>query len=127
MRPQDRSYLESHEWARLEGDLAVIGITDFAVEQLGELVFLELPETGKAVDKGDTLGEIESVKAVSEFYAPVSGTIVEVNADLPDTLEPLQEDPLGEGWLVKIQFADASATEGMLDAAAYEEVVSDQS
>ncbi len=127
MRPQDRSYLESHEWARLEADLAVIGITDFAVEQLGELVFLELPETGKTVDKGDTLGEIESVKAVSEFYAPVSGTIVEVNADLPDALEPLQEDPLGEGWLVKIQVTDASATEGMLDAAAYEEVVSDQS
>ena len=117
---------------RLEdpADAAQGGLEDcrpLPVEQLGELVFLELPETGKAVDKGDTLGEVESVKAVSDFYAPVSGTIVEVNANLPDALEPLQEDPLGEGWLVKIQVADASATDGMLDAAAYEEVVSDQS
>ena len=127
MRPQDRSYLESHEWALLEDNIAIIGITDFAVEQLGELVFLELPETGITVDRGDTLGEIESVKAVSEFYSPVAGTVTEVNTELPDALEPLQENPLDKGWLVKIQIKDATAVEGLLDAAGYEEVVSTQS
>ncbi len=127
MRPSDRSYLESHEWAKLDGDIVTIGITDFAVEQLGELVYLDLPDTGDSIAKGDAFGEVESVKAVSDLNSPVEGEIVEVNDGLADELEALQTTPLEGGWLIKVRVEGADATDGMLDAAAYEELVAAQS
>ena len=128
MRPDDRSYTESPEWARLDGDLVTVGITDFAVQQLGEIVFLDLPAAGTAVEKGESFGEVESVKAVSDLYAPVSGEIVEVNAPLTEDQTALQEDPLGAGWLLRLRVADpATALEGLLDAAAYEKHVAEAS
>jgi glycine cleavage system H protein len=127
MRPSDRSYLESHEWAKIDGDIVTIGITDFAVEQLGELVYLDLPDTGDSVAKGDAFGEVESVKAVSDLNSPVNGEIVEVNDGLADELEALQNAPLEGGWLIKVRVEGASAADGMLDAAAYEELVAAQS
>lgn len=127
MRPSDRSYLESHEWAKLDGDTVTIGITDFAVEQLGELVYLDLPSAGDSVAKGDAFGEVESVKAVSDLNSPVDGEIVEVNDGLADELEALQNAPMEGGWLIKVRVADAGAVDGLLDAAAYEELVAAQS
>ncbi|MGB0953941.1 MAG: glycine cleavage system protein GcvH [Planctomycetota bacterium] len=127
MRPDDRSYLDSHEWAKLDGDTVTIGITDFAVEQLGELVYLDLPEVGRTLDAGEALGEVESVKAVSDINSPVAGEIVEINGDLPDNLEDLQNDPLAAGWLVKVKVGGADALAGLKDAAAYEEVVASES
>jgi glycine cleavage system H protein len=127
MRPNDRSYLDSHEWAQLQGDVATVGITDFAVEQLGELVYLDLPEVGQSVTRGDSFGEVESVKAVSDINSPVDGEVVEVNSDLPDALDPLQSDALNSGWLIKVKVSGADALDGLKDAAAYEEVVASES
>lgn len=127
MRPEDRSYLPSHEWAALKGDVVTVGITDFAVSQLGELVYLDLPEVGRSVERGEAFGEVESVKAVSDLNCPVSGEIVETNGGLPDDLAPLQDDPLSGGWLLKIKVSGADALEGLLDASAYEEVVASES
>lgn len=127
MRPNDRSYLDSHEWAQLQGDVATVGITDFAVEQLGELVYLDLPEVGQSVTRGESFGEVESVKAVSDINSPVNGEVVEVNSDLPDALDPLQTDALNGGWLIKVKVSGADALEGLKDAAAYEEVVASES
>ena len=125
MRPDDRKYLDSHEWAKLEGDLIVVGITDFAVEELsngneGDLVYCDLPEVGREVEQGETFGEIESVKAVSDLNAPVGGEIVEVNADMMEHLETLAEDPWKKGWRIKIKPTDASM-DHLLDAEAYEQ------
>lgn len=127
MRPDDRSYLDSHEWAKLDGDTVTIGITDFAVEQLGELVYLDLPEVGRTLDAGEALGEVESVKAVSDINSPVAGEIVAINGDLPDNLEDLQNDPLAAGWLVKVKVGGSDALSGLKNAAAYEEVVASES
>lgn len=127
MRPTDRSYLDSHEWALLDGDVVTVGITDFAVEQLGEIVYLDLPEVGQAVSRGDSFGEVESVKAVSDINSPVDGEVVEVNAGLPDELSPLQDEPLAGGWLIKVKVAGADALDGLKDAASYEEVVAAES
>ena len=124
MRPDDRKYLDSHEWAKLEGDLIVVGITDFAVEELsngneGDLVYCDLPEVGREVEQGETFGEIESVKAVSDLNAPIGGEIVEVNADMMEHLEALAEDPWKKGWFT-IKPTDASM-DHLLDAEAYEQ------
>jgi len=127
MRPNDRSYLDSHEWAQLQGDVATVGITDFAVEQLGELVYLDLPEIGQNVTRGESFGEVESVKAVSDINSPVNGEVVEINSDLPDALDPLQSDALNSGWLIKVKVSGADALDGLKDAAAYEEVVASES
>ena len=127
MRPSDRFYLDSHEWAKIDGDIVTVGITDFAIEQLGELVYLDLPENGQAISKGDTFGEVESVKAVSDLISPVSGEIVEVHNALCDALNPLQSNPLEEGWLLKIKVTDASELDSLKDAAAYEELVTSAS
>ena len=127
MRPDDRSYLQSHEWASLDGDIVTVGITDFAVSQLGELVYLDLPDTGRQVSRGEAFGEVESVKAVSDLNSPVDGEVVEVNAGLPDDLSALQDDPLSGGWLIKVKVGGADALDGLLDAAAYEEVVAAES
>ena len=127
MRPEDRSYLPSHEWASLDGDVVTVGITDFAVSQLGELVYLDLPEVGRSVDRGEAFGEVESVKAVSDLNSPVAGEVIEVNTALPDELAPLQDDALNAGWLLKVKVSGADALEGLLDASAYEEVVASES
>ena len=127
MRPTDRSYLESHEWAQLDGDIVTVGITDFAVEQLGELVYLDLPEVEDDATAGSGFGEVESVKAVSDVNAPVDGEIVEVNTALADNLDTLQNDPFQGGWLIKIKVSNPDCLSGLLDAAAYEEIVASQS
>jgi glycine cleavage system H protein len=127
MRPTDRSYLDSHEWAKIDGDIVTVGITDFAIEQLGELVFLELPENGQTVSKGVAFGEVESVKAVSDLISPVSGEIIEVHNALCEELNPLQSNPHEEGWLLKIKATDTSELDSLKDAAAYEELVASAS
>ena len=117
-------FAKSHEWIRLEEDgLGTVGISAYAVEALTDLVFMQLPDVGRQVKAGESIGEIESVKAVSDFYAPVSGEIVEVNATLPDDLEQLGKDPYGSGWLVKIRPADAAELDTLLDQPAYEALV----
>ncbi len=123
MRPTDRSYLDSHEWAKIDGDVVTLGITDFALEQLGELVFLDLPDTGDEVEQGIGFGEVESVKAVSDLNSPVDGEIIEVNETLADDLETLQSDPFEGGWLIKVRVSGDDAIAHMKDAEAYEQVV----
>lgn len=123
-RPQSVRYAPTHEWASLTGDVVTVGITDFAVEHLGDIVFIDLPEKGRELEKGDTACEIESVKAVGEVYAPVSGTIVEVNSGLADDSAPLAKDPFGAGWLLKIRTKDAGPLQSLLDLAAYEKHLS---
>ena len=124
MRPNDRKYAQSHEWCRVEGGVATVGITDFAVSHLSDLVFLDLPETGSTVTAGESFGEIESVKAVSDLYSPVSGEVVEVNSDLPDSLDTLNADAFKTGWMIKVQVSEESPD--LMDAAAYEEHVKTQ-
>ena len=119
MRPTDRKYLKSHEWCKVDGDVATLGITDFAVSQLSDLVFLDLPKVGSSVSAGEQFGEIESVKAVSSLYSAVTGEVTEVNADLPDNLEWLGEDAFEKAWMIKVKVAETSPD--LLDAAAYEE------
>jgi glycine cleavage system H protein len=119
--PDDLQYTDHDEWVRVEGNLVVVGISDYAQDQLGELVHVELPEVGKAVSKGDVVCEIESVKAVAEIYAPVDGTVVEVNDALDDAPESLNSDPYG-AWIYKLEVSAAPA--GLLDAAAYKDKVS---
>jgi len=119
-RPANARYSKTHEWAILEGDVVTLGVTDWAIEHLGDLVFVDLPDSGKELGKGDTACEVESVKAVGEVYCPVSGTVTEVNAGLSDDPGPLAADPYGEGWLIKIKVSDGSGLEEMMDLAAYE-------
>jgi len=121
--PADLRYTKEHEWARRDGDLIVVGITAHAVEQLGDITLVTVPEAGTAVTQGESFGDIDSVKAVSELYAPVSGEIAERNADLEDAPESVNEDPYGKGWLVKIKPSDPSQLDGLLDAEAYGELV----
>ncbi|MCI0651879.1 MAG: glycine cleavage system protein GcvH [Planctomycetes bacterium] len=118
--PKDRRYTKSHEWALKKDDLIVVGITDFAVHELSDLVFIDLPEVGKKLKAGDPFGEIESVKAVSELMAPVSGKVVEVNETLENRLETLVESPFGEGWMIKIQPSSAAEYDKLLSKADYE-------
>jgi len=121
---QTRRYAKSHEWARLEDDGTItVGISAYAVEALTDLVFMQLPEVGATVKAGESFGEIESVKAVSDLYAPVSGEVVAVNAELPGRLETLGEDPYGSGWVIRIQPADAGQLETLLDQSAYDALV----
>ena len=120
--PTDRDYTKDHEWIRVTGDTADIGITDYAQRQLGDVVFVELPDVGKTVGAGESFGSIESVKAVSELFAPMSGEVVAVNPQLKDHPESVNTAP-HETWMVKLRVTDASAREGLLDAAAYEALV----
>jgi glycine cleavage system H protein len=120
-------FAKTHEWIRLESDgLATIGISSYAVEALTDLVFMQLPKVGRVVKAGESIGEIESVKAVSDFYAPVSGEVVEVNASLPSQLETLGSDPYGDGWLVRIRPTDSADLDALLDQAAYDALVKSQ-
>ena len=118
MPPADRSYNKSHEWCKIDGETATIGITDHAVSHLSDLVFLDLPAKGSSVTLGESFGEIESVKAVSNLYSPVSGEVIEVNEALPDNLELLSSSPFEEAWMIKVKFT--SQEEGLMDAAAYQ-------
>ena len=118
MRPNDRSYLKSHEWCKIEKDTATIGISDYAVSHLNDLVFLDLPQKGTTVTAGESFGEIESVKAVSDLYSPVSGEVIEVNKDLPDNLEWLAQEPFGKAWMIKVKVTAKSPD--LLAAAAYD-------
>jgi len=116
--PEELQYTRSHEWVRTEGDTATIGITDHAQDELGDIVFVELPEEGVTFDAGDSFGTVESVKAVSDLYTPVGGEVVEVNEALSDSPEKINEDPYGEGWIVKIQ---VSGKGDLLSASDYEQ------
>ena len=118
--PSDLKYASSHEWARLDGDVVTVGITDHAQEALGDLVYVELPEVGDTVAAGDEAGVVESVKAASDIYAPVSGEIVAINDALEDTPELINSDPYGEGWMYKIKVADVSELDNLLSADDYE-------
>lgn len=118
MYSSDLKYTKDHEWVRVSGDRAQVGITDYAQKQLGDVVYLELPEVGRTVSKGDVFGTIESVKAVSELYAPVSGEVVEVNADLAQRPEAVNTDP-HSSWMIVLKVADAGDASDLLDAAAY--------
>ncbi|MFC1529846.1 glycine cleavage system protein GcvH [Gemmatimonadota bacterium] len=117
--PQDLVYSKEHEWCRVDGDVAVIGITDFAQGELGDVVFLELPEPGDTITAGDEFGTIEAVKAVAELFAPVSGEVVEVNAGVIDAPETVNEDAYGNGWMIKINLSDAAEVDNLMDAAGY--------
>ncbi len=112
-------YTEDHEWIRVEGGIGTVGITDHAQEQLGDIVFVDLPEVGRTLAKGDESGVVESVKAASEIYAPVSGEIVEVNAVLVDAPQTVNSDPAGSGWFFKIRLSDPGQLDGLMDEAAY--------
>lgn len=117
--PEDLRYLDTHEYVRLEGEIATIGITAFAVDQLGDIVFLEIPEIGDAIIKGDSFGTIESVKAVEELNSPVTGTVIERNETLIESPEQLAEDPYGEGWLLKLRVNDLEDIDDTLTALEY--------
>jgi glycine cleavage system H protein len=121
--PEDLRYTPDHEWARLEGEHIRIGITDYAQDALGDVVFVQLPEPGAAVQAGDSFAEVESTKSVSDVYAPVVGTVVEVNSDLADSPQKLNEDPYGEGWLCLIQADDPEALSSLLDANGYRKLI----
>jgi glycine cleavage system H protein len=124
--PDDLRYHPQHDWARVDGDMAVLGITWYAQDALGELVHFESPEVGATLTKDQPYAEVESVKAVSDVIAPLSGEVLEVNQEAVDEPETINEDPYGEGWLVRIQVADASEADALLDAEAYKAHVADQ-
>ena len=120
MIPSDLHYTKEHEWVRVEGDVATVGITQHAADQLGDIVFVELPEPGKRLEQFATFGVVESVKAVSDLFAPVAGEVLEGNAGLATTPEVVNSDPYGAGWMLRIRLSDPGQLEQLLDAAAYE-------
>ena len=125
MYPEDLKYTAEHEWVKAEGDgPARVGITDFAQDALGDIVFVQLPEPGTIVQAGDALGEIESTKSVSDLYAPLAGTVAARNDALEAEPELVNSDPYGDGWIVELTVSDASAVDGLLDANGYEEITS---
>ena len=117
--PEDLRYSADHEWVKVEGERVRIGITDYAQDALGDVVYVQVPTAGSVVKAGDSFTEVESTKSVSDIYAPVSGTIVDVNADLGDAPQRMNEDPYGEGWLCVIEMSDPSELDALLDAAGY--------
>ncbi len=121
--PAELKYTEDHEWARVQGKVVVVGVTDHAQVSLGDVVYVELPKVGARVSKGDAVGTIESVKAVSELFSPVSGTVVKVNEDLSESPEDINTEPYGDGWLLEIELSDPKQVDGLLDAAAYTELL----
>ncbi len=122
--PEELQYTRSHEWVRTEGDTATIGITDHAQDELGDIVFIELPEQGATLEAGDSFGTVESVKAVSDLYTPVGGEVVEVNEALDASPEKINEDPYGEGWIVKLRVSDEGAD--LLSASDYEQFLEEE-
>ena len=123
--PDDLRYSSDHEWIRVEGDSVRIGITDYAQDALGDVVFVELPAPGSAVEAGASFGEVESTKSVSDVYAPVGGVVSEVNTELGEAPQRLNEDPYGEGWICVIEPSDLSGLEALLDANAYRKLIED--
>ncbi len=117
--PENLKYSNDHEWVRVEGDTAIIGITDFAQDQLGDIVFVDIPCEGETLAAGERFGSIEAVKTVADAFMPVSGEVIEVNAALEGAPESVNKDPYGEGWMIKVKMSDASELNGLLDAAAY--------
>lgn len=121
--PDGLRYTSDHEWARREGNAVRVGITDFAQDSLGDVVFVQLPEPGAEVTKGSVVGEVESTKSVSDIYSPVGGVVVEVNTELADAPERLNEDPYGEGWIYAVEMAEPGDWEELLDAEAYRQLI----
>ena len=123
MTPEDNRYAKSHEYVHVEGEVGTVGITDYAQKELGDVVFVELPSVGTQLDAGDELGSIESVKAVSELFAPVSGEVTEVNERLREKPELVNTDPYGDGWMVRLRMTDASEVDELMNAEEYEEYI----
>lgn len=124
--PADLKYSKEDEWIRVEGDVATLGVTDYAQDSLSDIVYLELPAVGDELEIEGAFGVVESVKAAADLYAPLSGTVTEVNEDLVDTPETVNEDPYGAAWMIKMSIADASQLDGLMDAAAYEKYCADR-
>jgi glycine cleavage system H protein len=125
MVPTELRYTKEHEWVRLEGDLATIGVTQYAADQLGDVVFVDLPEAGRSVEQFGTFGVVESVKAVSDLFAPLSGEVVEANAALVSQPELVNREPYGEGWMLKLRVADPAQVDELLDAGAYDKLTAE--
>jgi glycine cleavage system H protein len=125
--PEELLYTKEHEWTKIEGDTAVVGITDYAQHQLGDIVYVELVEVGKEVKQMERIGTVESVKAVSDIYSPLSGTVIEVNDSLKDHPELINQDPYGKGWMVKLKIRDISETKNLMKAGDYEKYVKEES
>jgi glycine cleavage system H protein len=123
MYPEELRYSKDHEWIRVDGDRGRIGVTDYAQNQLGDVVFLELPEVGQTLAPGDQFGTVESVKAVSELYSPVAGEVVEVNSELTSKPELINEDPQGEAWMIVVRVTDPASLDALMDAKAYQALV----
>ncbi len=126
MYPRGYRFTKDHEWIAVEGDRGRVGITDYAQKQLGDVVYVELPEVGRTLAAGERFGTVESVKAVSELYSPLAGEVVEVNAPLADKPETLNQDPHGAAWMIVLKLADSAAAGGLLDATAYEALVASE-
>ncbi len=126
MNPADLRYHKEHEWVRVEGDTAVIGISDFAQDQLGEVVYVDLPPAGDSLAAGDTFGEIESVKSVSELFSPVTGKVTDVNSELDSTPESINSDPYGTGWMIKVAMSDPSEVDGLMSASEYDAFIANE-
>jgi glycine cleavage system H protein len=124
--PKDLKYTNEHEWVRIDGDVAIVGITSFAANQLGDVVAVELPEEGDKVTKGEVFGSVESVKAVSDLFAPLSGTVSRVNTPLNDSPEYVNDEPFDEGWMIEIEISDPDEIEELMDAASYAEFIAEQ-
>jgi glycine cleavage system H protein len=125
--PKQYRYTKEHEWINVEGGIATIGITDYAQHELGDVVFVELPKAGTKIETGKSFGTVESVKAVSEIYAPATGEVIEANAELHNTPEKINTDPHGAAWLIKVRLANAAELGGLMDAAAYEAYIAAKS
>ena len=125
MVPTELRYTKEHEWVRVDGDLATIGVTQYAADQLGDVVFVDLPQSGRSIDQFATFGVVESVKAVSDLFAPLSGEIVEANAALAGEPELVNREPYGAGWMLRVRVADTSQLDGLLDAAAYDKLTAE--
>ena len=124
--PKEFRYTDQHEWVRLDKGVATVGITDYAQHELGDVVFVELPKPGTKITAGKSFGTVESVKAVSEIYAPVSGEVVEINNDLHNTPEKINSDPHGSAWLIKVRLANPAEANSLMDATAYEKFIADK-
>jgi glycine cleavage system H protein len=126
MYPTDRRYTKEHEWILVDGSMGTVGITDYAQHELGDVVFVELPKPGAKLESGQSFGTVESVKAVSEIYSPVSGEVLEVNDALANAPEKINQDPHGAAWLVKVKLANSAEVNGLMDAASYEAYIADK-
>jgi glycine cleavage system H protein len=126
MVPSDRRYTKEHEWVRIAGDVGTVGITDYAQHELGDVVFVEMPKPGTKLKAGDRLGTVESVKAVSDIFSPVSGEVTEVNASLADAPEAINKDPHGKAWLVKLRLSSPGEASALMDAAAYDAYIAEK-